>query len=66
MDNVKSPTVSIIIPVYNASETIDGIVSSISGQTFQDFELILIDDGSTDSTLNILRGLKARDTRIVI
>jgi len=66
MDNVKSPTVSIIIPVYNASETIDGIVSSISGQTFRDFELILVDDGSTDSTLNILRGLKARDTRIVI
>ena len=66
MDSVKSPAVSIIIPVYNASKTISVMVSSILNQTFQDFELILVDDGSTDSTLNVLRGLKARDKRIVI
>lgn len=63
---MKPPTLSIIIPVYNASGTISTIVSSILNQTFQDFELILVDDGSTDSTLNVLRGLKKRDQRIVL
>lgn len=49
---MKSPKVSIIIPVYNAASTIKKCVSSILGQTFKDFELILINDGSSDSSLS--------------
>lgn len=66
IDYMKSPEISIIIPVYNASGTIGTIVRGITSQTFQNFELILVDDGSTDSTLKVLRGLTTKDKRIVI
>lgn len=46
--------VSIIIPVYNAYSTIDKCIESIMNQTYRDFELILINDGSTDQTLEKL------------
>jgi len=43
------PTVSVVIPVYNASEYIGNSVSSVLSQTFQDYELIVVNDGSEDS-----------------
>lgn len=63
---MKSPEISIIIPVYNASGTVGTIVRGVTSQTFQNFELILVDDGSTDTTLKVLRGLATKDKRIVI
>jgi glycosyltransferase involved in cell wall biosynthesis len=48
------PRVSIIIPVHNGATTIRETIESALGQTFTDFELIVIDDGSSDSTLAIL------------
>lgn len=42
------PEVSVIVPVYNAEKTIGTCVDSLLNQTFTDFELILIDDGSND------------------
>lgn len=39
---------SIIVPVYNVAETIERCVRSILGQDYRDFELLLVDDGSTD------------------
>lgn len=48
------PTVSVIIPVYNAERTILETIQSIQQQTFQDFELIVINDGSIDKTLEVL------------
>ena len=48
MDKVK---ISIIVPVYNVEKYLEECVESILNQTFQNFELILIDDGSTDDTL---------------
>ncbi len=50
----EMPTISIVIPAYNADETILETVSSVQQQTFSDFELIIINDGSTDRTLELL------------
>ena len=47
---MNKPTVSIIIPVYNIEKWIEPGLSSIQRQTFRDFEIILVDDGSTDSS----------------
>ncbi|MFL2030051.1 glycosyltransferase family 2 protein [Loigolactobacillus zhaoyuanensis] len=44
------PSISIVVPVYNAEQYIDRCISSLLGQTFLDFEIILVDDGSTDSS----------------
>lgn len=63
---MKQPLLSIIIPVYNASATIPKIVNSILGQSFSDFELILIDDGSSDNTLELLDDFAKKDSRIVV
>lgn len=58
------PTLSIIIPVYNAASYLRGCVSSILSQTFVDFEVILINDGSTDDSLAILQEFAKSDARI--
>ena len=57
-------TVSIILPTYNSIHIIQPTLDSIFSQTFQDFELIIVDDGSTDSTLDYLRALS--DPRIKV
>ncbi len=51
------PKISVIIPVYNGEKTIQQTVDSVLNQTFQDFELIVINDGSIDSTLEILSNI---------
>ena len=56
--------ISIIIPVYNAEKTIESTINSVLNQTFIDFELIVINDGSTDSTLEIVH--KITDPRLKI
>ncbi len=58
--------VSIIIPVYNAEEYIEECLDSLLGQTYRDFELICVDDGSTDHSLKILRRYEAQDERISV
>lgn len=50
---MKCPLISVIVPVYNSEQTINRCVNSILNQTFHDFELILVDDGSTDGSLGI-------------
>jgi len=57
-----NPTVSIILPVYNGQEFIVQSINSCLSQTFQDFELIIIDDGSTDATPDLIQAFK--DARI--
>ena len=56
------PLVSVLLPVYNDSKTVVQSVRSILGQTFRDFELVIVDDGSTDNTLQIIRSFE--DPRI--
>src|SRR5260221_12262396 len=57
------PTVSVIIPNYNHAQFLRQRVDSVLGQTFQDFELILLDDCSTDESQSILREY-ASDPRV--
>ena len=57
---------SIIIPVYNAEKYIKNCIQSIQKQTFDNFECILINDGSTDNSLNILNDIAETDSRFII
>jgi glycosyltransferase involved in cell wall biosynthesis len=62
----SSPAVSVIMPCYNAERFISESIESILQQSFTDFELILINDGSTDGTLNIIKHYEFSDDRIVV
>lgn len=58
--------VSIIIPVYNRADLIGETLYSILNQSYKNWECIVVDDGSKDNTLNILREFKERDSRFKI
>lgn len=58
------PQVSIIVPTYNRADTIQRAIKSVQAQTFADWELIVVDDGSTDDTASIIDGLEPRMTVI--
>jgi len=57
-------SISVLMPVYNAEKYIEAAVDSILKQTFTDFEFIIINDGSTDGTLDILQRYARQDSRI--
>lgn len=59
-----SPAVSVVMTVYNTQRYVAEAVDSVLGQTFGDFEFVVIDDGSTDRSPAILRDYAARDRRI--
>lgn len=61
---MATPKVSVVMPVYNGQRYLRQVIDSILNQTFKDFEFIIINDGSTDSTKKILEGYF--DRRIVI
>ena len=66
VDINQSPKISVVLPVYNAERYLREAVDSILAQTFTDFELILINDGSTDGSGDICRAYGGRDPRIVL
>ena len=66
LNELKNPAISVVLPVYNAEAYVREAVESILEQSFADFELIIINDGSTDGSGSILRELAARDARIVL
>ena len=60
------PKITVIVPVYNAEKTIKRAVNSITGQSFSDFELILVDDGSKDASGKLCDMLAKEDARIKV
>ena len=60
------PLISVIMPVYNVEQYLRRSIESVLNQTFKDFELICINDGSTDNSLEILNEYATKDPRIQI
>lgn len=58
------PRVSVVIPVFNAAETLADTVASVQSQSLQDWEMLLVDDGSTDGSAAIMAAVAAADPRI--
>lgn len=59
-------TISVIIPVYNAAQHLSECLDSLLNQTLKDLEIICINDGSTDSSLEILREYSQKDSRVIV
>jgi glycosyltransferase involved in cell wall biosynthesis len=59
-----APSVSVVMPAYNASRTIEDSIFSVLGQSLRDIELIVVDDGSSDGTPDLVRELAAMDQRV--
>jgi len=65
LNSLSGPLVSVVIPVYNGESTIRRAVDSILNQSYANFELLVVNDASTDQTGTILRGLKDSRIRII-
>lgn len=61
-----APEISIIIPAYNEEKNIACCLNSVLAQTFESFEAICIDDGSTDGTVDIIKSFAEKDDRIIL
>ena len=63
---IKDRLVSVIIPVYNVEKYLEKCVLSVLNQTYKNLEIILVDDGSTDSSSELCEKLKTLDNRIIV
>ncbi|MBC7456920.1 MAG: glycosyltransferase, partial [Bdellovibrionaceae bacterium] len=69
IDNIfmtPQPLISVIMPIYNSEKTLDAAVRSVLRQTFANFELIMVEDGSSDRSWNLVQKFAAEDSRIRI
>ena len=66
MKPTHNPTISVIMSVYNSEKYLTEAIESILNQTFKDFEFIIINDGSTDKSLDIIRKYQKKDKRIIL
>ncbi len=64
MKKLNKSTLSVIMPAYNSESYIEQAILSVLNQTYKDFEFIIIDDNSTDSTLKIINKFARKDSRI--
>lgn len=60
------PKISVLMPVYNSANSLEVAVNSILNQSFKDFELIAVNDGSTDNSLEILEKISSFDSRLKV
>ncbi len=63
---VRPPLISVVMSVYNGEATVRDAINSVLAQSVEDFELIIVNDGSTDETKEILEGYLKEDDRIVL
>lgn len=63
---MKIPSVSVILPCYNAAQTLEETLESLAAQTHKDFEVLAVDDGSTDNTADILNRWAKKDSRFKV
>jgi len=63
MGDINKPEISIIIPIYNVEKYLSRCLGSVEKQTFKDFEVIMVDDGSTDGSAGIAKEFAKRDER---
>lgn len=61
-----SPEISVLMPCYNGRRWLKAAIEGILVQTFKDFEFIIVDDGSKDNSLEIIKDYAARDSRIIV
>ena len=66
MNAKEQPLISVIAPVYNVKKYLPEFLDSMLAQTYQNFELLLVDDGSTDAGLEVLQCYAAQDARVCI
>lgn len=64
--NISNPKISVLMSAYNAEKYVGDAIESILNQTYTNFEFIIVDDKSTDNTLNIIKQFSAKDKRIRI
>ena len=64
MTDNNLPLISIIVPIYNAELYLDKCIKSILAQTYSNFELLLVDDGSKDGSLDCCNNYAKQDNRI--
>ena len=62
----EGPKVSVLLPVYNAQDYLDQAIRSILNQSYTNFELVIVNDGSTDDSLELIQRYESLDDRIVL
>lgn len=64
--NMNTPLVSVIVPIYNVYSYVGRCIDSLLGQSLTNIEIIVVDDGSTDGSLNVVKEICKSDTRVAI
>ena len=66
MNHNNNPYLSVCIPVYNMEKYLERAILSIINQSFQDFEIIIVNDNSNDNSQSIMKKIQTEDNRIII
>tara|TARA_B100000780_G_C21120997_1_gene454081 strand:+ start:1302 stop:2306 length:1005 start_codon:yes stop_codon:yes gene_type:complete len=66
LNNQAPPTISIFMPVFNGEKHLEKSIESVLNQSFKEYELVIVDDSSTDSSLSIINNYQSKDERIKV